>query len=119
MEYTPAKYIFLVPLMKTLRRPKDTFARRQFGTEFIPQNLIPVNLTTSGPEGRTHLIPVKLLPSQWQSSSKPLEGAYQEFVGHVSARWARNLQGLRRALPLTRQKLDWDKVRPSLLDLMW
>ena len=40
------------------------------------------------------------------------EGAYQESLGDTYQEMGeRSFKGLRRALPLTRQKLDWDKVR--------
>ena len=41
------------------------------------------------------------------------EGVYQESLGDVYHEMGeKSFKGLRRALPLTRQKLDWDKVRP-------
>jgi hypothetical protein len=40
------------------------------------------------------------------------EGAYQESLGGIYHEMGeKSFKGLRRALPLTRQKLDWDKVR--------
>jgi capping protein alpha len=40
------------------------------------------------------------------------EGAYQESLGDAYHEMGEKaFKGLRRALPLTRQKLDWDKVR--------
>jgi capping protein alpha len=40
------------------------------------------------------------------------EGAYQESLGDTYQEMGeKSFKGLRRALPLTRQKLDWDKVR--------
>jgi F-actin capping protein alpha subunit len=40
------------------------------------------------------------------------EGAYQESLADVYHEMGeKSFKGLRRALPLTRQKLDWDKVR--------
>jgi hypothetical protein len=40
------------------------------------------------------------------------EGAYQESLGDAYHEMGeKTFKGLRRALPLTRQKLDWDKVR--------
>jgi capping protein (actin filament) muscle Z-line, alpha len=39
------------------------------------------------------------------------EGKYQEALSDAyHAMGERTFKGLRRALPLTRQKLDWDKV---------
>jgi capping protein (actin filament) muscle Z-line, alpha len=39
------------------------------------------------------------------------EGAYQESLGDAYHEMGEKaFKGLRRALPLTRQKLDWDKV---------
>jgi F-actin capping protein alpha subunit len=43
------------------------------------------------------------------------EGAYQASLGDTYHEMGEKaFKGLRRALPLTRQKLDWDKVRRSL-----
>jgi hypothetical protein len=43
------------------------------------------------------------------------EGAYQESLGDAYHEMGeKTFKGLRRALPLTRQKLDWDKVLPLL-----
>jgi len=40
------------------------------------------------------------------------EGAYQASLGDTYHEMGeKTFKGLRRALPLTRQKLDWDKVR--------
>ena len=41
------------------------------------------------------------------------EGVYQESLGDAYHEMGeKSFKALRRALPLTRQKLDWDKVRP-------
>ena len=40
------------------------------------------------------------------------EGSYQKSLNDAYAEMGEKMfKGLRRALPLTRQKLDWDKVR--------
>ncbi|KAI0287969.1 F-actin-capping protein subunit alpha, partial [Russula brevipes] len=44
--------------------------------------------------------------------SEDQEGAYQESLGDTYHEMGeKTFKGLRRALPLTRQKLDWNKVR--------
>ena len=71
-------------------------------------------------------LPASVTASSSGASSKKVlaliadqEGAYQESLGDTYHEMGEKaFKGLRRALPLTRQKLDWDKVRPSLLDLM-
>lgn len=46
------------------------------------------------------------------------EGKYQVSLNETYQEMGeKTFKGLRRALPLTRQKLDWDKVRSSLLAL--
>jgi len=43
------------------------------------------------------------------------EGKYQTSLnGTYQEMGEKTFKGLRRALPLTRQKLDWDKVRPLI-----
>lgn len=45
------------------------------------------------------------------------EGKYQISLGETYQEMGeKTFKGLRRALPLTRQKIDWDKVKTSSLD---
>jgi F-actin-capping protein subunit alpha len=46
------------------------------------------------------------------------EGEYQTSLNDTYAEMGeKTFKGLRRALPLTRQKMDWDKVRFCLVGL--
>lgn len=68
-------------------------------------------------------LPVSVTASTAGASSKKVlaliedqEGAYQESLGDTYHEMGeKTFKGLRRALPLTRQKLDWDKVRLILM----
>ena len=68
-------------------------------------------------------LPASVTESTAGASSKKVlaliadqEGAYQESLGDTYHEMGeKTFKGLRRALPLTRQKLDWDKVRLILM----
>jgi hypothetical protein len=67
---------------------------------------LPTSIVTSSPVPSANKI-LALIADQ--------EGAYQESLGDSYHEMGeKTFKGLRRALPLTRQKLDWDKV-PRLL----
>jgi len=67
---------------------------------------LPTSIVTSSPGPSANKV-LALIADQ--------EGAYQESLGDTYHEMGeKTFKGLRRALPLTRQKLDWDKV-PRLL----
>jgi capping protein alpha len=82
----------------------------QLETKHNASITLPASVTASSPGVSSKKI-LALIADQ--------EGAYQESLGDTYHEMGeKTFKGLRRALPLTRQKLDWDKVRPSLLNLM-
>jgi len=77
----------------------------QLETKHRASIVLPTSITASSPGPSAKKV-LALITDQ--------EGAYQESLGDVYHEMGEtSFKGLRRALPLTRQKLDWDKVRPS------
>ena len=82
----------------------------QLETKHNASITLPASVTASSPGASAKKI-LALIADQ--------EGAYQESLGDTYHEMGeKTFKGLRRALPLTRQKLDWDRVRPFLLNLM-
>jgi hypothetical protein len=76
----------------------------QLETKHQVSIVLPTTISASSPGPSTKKL-LALIADQ--------EGAYQESLGDVYHEMGeKSFKGLRRALPLTRQKLDWDKVRP-------
>ena len=68
---------------------------------------LPTSIVTSSPGPSANKI-LALIADQ--------EGAYQESLGDTYHEMGeKTFKGLRRALPLTRQKLDWDKVTETFV----
>jgi capping protein alpha len=74
----------------------------QLETKHQASIVLPTSIVTSSP-GPSATKVLALIADQ--------EGAYQESLGGTYHEMGeKTFKGLRRALPLTRQKLDWDKV---------
>lgn len=74
----------------------------QLETKHQVSIVLPTTISASSPGPSTKKV-LALIADQ--------EGAYQESLGDVYHEMGeKSFKGLRRALPLTRQKLDWDKV---------
>ena len=74
----------------------------QLETKHQASIALPTSIVTSSP-GPSATKVLALIADQ--------EGAYQESLGDTYHEMGeKTFKGLRRALPLTRQKLDWDKV---------
>ena len=79
-------------------------AQVQLSTTYNPTFLFPPNPTLH-PEASA---------SKILASIELQEGEYQVSLNDAYAEMGeKTFKGLRRALPLTRQKMDWDKVRSS------
>ncbi|KAH9999617.1 F-actin capping protein alpha subunit [Russula compacta] len=74
----------------------------QLETKHQSSITLPTSITASSPDASAKKV-LALIADQ--------EGAYQESLGDTyHGMGEKTFKGLRRALPLTRQKLDWDKV---------
>ena len=66
---------------------------------------LPTSITATSPSASAKKL-LALIEDQEGVYQESLQDAYHEMG-------EKTFKGLRRALPLTRQKLDWDKVRVS------
>jgi len=83
----------------------------QLETKHKASITLPASVTASSPDTSSKKV-LALIADQEHAYQESLGDSYQEMG-------EKTFKGLRRALPLTRQKLDWDKVRPSLKAFMW